>query len=870
MRARTAASENSGRLRVLAHLLRSVTWPHWADHRLRTALTVVGVSLGVSTVIGVTDVSESVLQSFRQMVRTVAGASDLEVTSVGAGVPEELVTAAARVAGVQAAAGLVEAFISLADQPDASLYVLGIDFLGSPVWQHQVPRDAIDMADELVFVARPDSVIVTQQFARRIGVELGSELRVVVPSGTRALHVRGIMRDAPVAALFDGMLAVMDLPAAQRLLDRDGRLDRIGVQLMPEALAPAVRAELAAALGPGIDVAAPETRGRQCEQLLFSLRSMLFVASSLAVIVGVFIVYQTVAVSVQQRRREFALLNTIGVRRRTLVQLCLAEIAALATAGAAVGWVGGRLLGRVASGLVGETASEIWLRLDVNHPAHSALGAMAGIAIGLVTAIASAYVAARATLSAPTVEALRPASVEIDTPAGLCRAVVTAMLLVGVTWLIVLAPSGLRFGFIVALVIVGQAVAYSAGAIIAPPLVSLAGVAALRCARRTRSLPIRLAAGNIPRSPARSGATVATIAAAIGLTVTLIGLVQSFDAAWLGWIQHHFGADLFVGSGARFRLIAGPPMGEDVAREIAAIPGVDSVEPFRVVQITLDDRPVFLEGISIGERLAHGGLAMVEGDLTAAAPALEAGAAVLLSDNLATRLGLHLGDDIDVPTPQGTRRFRVEGTFVDYLGSLDLGAVAVAQTQLMRIWGDRFANLYRVWLSPGASAAAVRRAVSGRLGNGYYVITAREFLDGVQAVLDRFFLATWALELVAALVGIIGVVNAQLATVLDRSAEIAMVRTIGVTARHVVRAVLLECGMLGALGGLCGLALGAMLGAQFVWISLRLITGWRIPFELPVLPSLATVALATFVSAAAGYVPARAAARIEARQRSVD
>src|SRR5262245_2159044 len=166
MSARIAASENSGPLRLLAHLLRTVTWPHWRGHRVRTALTVVGVSLGVTSVIGVTDVSESVLGSFRQMVRTVAGASDLEVTSVGAGVPEHLVTAAAGVSGVQAAAGLVEGFVSLADRPDESLYVLGIDFLGSPVWRHQVPREAIEMADELVFVARPDSVILTQRFAR--------------------------------------------------------------------------------------------------------------------------------------------------------------------------------------------------------------------------------------------------------------------------------------------------------------------------------------------------------------------------------------------------------------------------------------------------------------------------------------------------------------------------------------------------------------------------------------------------------------------------------------------------------------------------------------------------------------------------------
>jgi putative ABC transport system permease protein len=123
---------------------------------------------------------------------------------------------------------------------------------------------------------------------------------------------------------------------------------------------------------------------------------------------------------------------------------------------------------------------------------------------------------------------------------------------------------------------------------------------------------------------------------------------------------------------------------------------------------------------------------------------------------------------------------------------------------------------------------------------------------------------------VAALVGVIGVVNAQLASVLDRSREIAMIRTIGVSARSIVRAVILECGAIGALGGVAGALLGALLGAQALGVGLRLATGWRMPFEVPVGPILSSVVIALFVSAVAGYVPARAAARMTARQQSLD
>jgi putative ABC transport system permease protein len=164
----------------------------------------------------------------------------------------------------------------------------------------------------------------------------------------------------------------------------------------------------------------------------------------------------------------------------------------------------------------------------------------------------------------------------------------------------------------------------------------------------------------------------------------------------------------------------------------------------------------------------------------------------------------------------------------------------------------------------------VRGVVLARLGPGYYAITARQFLDAVQSVLRQFFVASWVLILVAPLVGVIGVINSQLATVVDRWTEIGMLRTIGVSRSDLTRAVVLECGAIGLLGGLCGLVLGSMLFAQFVIVTLRLLTGWRIPIEFPAAPLVAGVFAAGGIAALAGWVPARVAARPEARQQSLD
>jgi len=648
-----------------------------------------------------------------------------------------------------------------------------------------------------------------------------------------------------------------------------GRVDRIGVKVASGTSAAAVKASLAAQLGTTVAVAEPEARGEQGEKLLFSLRSMLVVAGSLAVIVGALIVYQAVAVSVQQRRRQFALFNAIGISRRTLVHLCLLEAALLALVAAGAGEMAGHWLGRFAAGIAGAATSEIWTPLEVSERVISPLGSALGLAIGVVVAVLAAFVAVRATFAVPTVEALRPAVIPLEDPPPLFRTMCVAAFLIAATWVIVFVPASARF-LVVAVIIGSQLFAYAAMTILGPAIVSGVGTWLARWGGPTRLLWIRLAAHSLPRTPRRTGMTVAAIAAAIGMTVSLSGLVRSFENSWASWIDQHFASDLFVGSGGRVRLLAGPPMGPTVRERLLHTPGVASVEPFRVTRTQLAGEPVFLQGISVADRLAHGGLEMVQGTLEQAAPELDDGRGVLLSENLAYRLGLHRGEDLHLRTPTGPRLFRVEGIFVDYLGSLDLGAVAVSTEQLAKVWDDRFANLFRLWVLPGASIQEVRHGVLERLGRGYYAITAGEFRSALQGIWRQFFVVTWLLVAVAMLVAVIGIVNAQLATVLDRSSEIAMLRTIGVSRSDISRCILLECAVQGALGAVSGLALGTMLSAQFVTVSMRLPTGGRLASDLPFVPLLAVAVLAVGVSALAGWMPARVAGLVAPTQHSLD
>jgi putative ABC transport system permease protein len=491
----------------------------------------------------------------------------------------------------------------------------------------------------LVFVSRPRSVVVSRAFALRLGLGLGDRLRLTVPGGVRTLRVRGFLDDVRAARLFGGSLAVMDLPAAMRFLGRESSIDRILVRLKDGADLGTVSERLAEMLGPAAEVGTPEGRGEQAEKLIASLRAMLATASFLGLILGGFIVYHTVSVAVSQRRRQFALANAVGISRRILRRVCIVETLSIAAVGVLAGLALGHVLGGLMAPLAGSAASAVWLPMDAVQHALSPPEVAVASLMGILAALAAAAVAVRLTFRAPTVEALRPLGegsgdekirpwvVALGVP-GLAAGVVLGLL-----------PAGVPVSFLIIAVDFVDAAGMLAAACLAPGFVFAAGWLVHRLTSRTRVLPLRLAAIHLPRAPASGGATAATIAAAIAVASALAILVQSFQSAWLHWIEQHFAADLFVGGGSSVRLLAGPPIGPNVMATIRSVEGVASVEPFRVFHIRLGDRTVFLQGISVADRLTRGGLPMVEGTLEAAAEDLEAGTAVLLSGPSAARKG---------------------------------------------------------------------------------------------------------------------------------------------------------------------------------------------------------------------------------------
>jgi len=328
-------------------LLRLISWPYARKHLLRCLLTMAGIVLGVGVFVGMRTANKSVMAAFNQTIDRIAGAAQLQVTAGDAGFDEDILDKIRQIPEVQAAAPVIEATISTGQN---NLLVLGVDMLGDRNIRNydlEGSEDAID--DPLVFLAQPDSLMVTKKFAEERKLAVNSKLPMRTMQGDQVFTVRGIMKPGGLASAFGGDLAVMDIYAAQKMFGRGPKFDRIDIALQEGTSLDDATRKVQTLLGAGFQVEPPSSRGQQFESTsrMYALASN--ITSVFALFIGMFIIYNTFAIAVTERRSEIGILRALGATRGQIRTLFLTESAIAGLAGTCVGVLFGIAMARAMS-----------------------------------------------------------------------------------------------------------------------------------------------------------------------------------------------------------------------------------------------------------------------------------------------------------------------------------------------------------------------------------------------------------------------------------------------------------------------------------------------------------------------------------------
>jgi putative ABC transport system permease protein len=336
-------------------LLRLISWPYFRRHVLRTALTTAGIVLGVAVFVGMHTANQSVLFAFSRTVDRIAGKTELQVTAGETGFDEEVLEKVQTAGSVRVAVPVIEAVVDSNIRGQGSLLVLGIDMTGDRSlrdYDLESGEDAV-VDDPLVFLAQPDSIMLAKEFAERNQLAIGSRLTLGTVEGEKRFTVRGVMKSSGLTSAFGGSLAIMDIYAAQKMFGRGRKFDRVDLALKPGYTIAAAEQQLGAMLGPGFQVEPPSGRGRQFEAMLAAYSMMVGISSLFALFIGMFIIYNSFAIAVTERRAEIGILRALGATRRQIRWLFLGESAVTGVVGSLGGLAFGVLIARGIAASIG-------------------------------------------------------------------------------------------------------------------------------------------------------------------------------------------------------------------------------------------------------------------------------------------------------------------------------------------------------------------------------------------------------------------------------------------------------------------------------------------------------------------------------------
>ena len=546
-------------------LFRLLSWPYLRRHLLRWTLTLAGIVLGVAVFVAMHTANRSIFSAFDKTVDQIAGSTQLQVSAGEFGFPESVLDRVQSVTEVGVAVPVIEATVETKISGQGSLLILGIDMTGDRNLRDYELKDADEaiIDDPLVFLAQPDSLMITREFAERNKFEVNSKIPLMTIEGDKRFTVRGIMSSAGMAQAFGGNLAVMDIYAAQQVLGRGRRFDRIDVRARDGVTADQCQAALKAALGGGFEVEPPSARGRHFEALLASYSTATTISSLFALIVGMFIIYNSFAIAVTQRRSEIGIIRALGATRGQVQKLFFFESVAAGLIGSVLGAALGILMAWVLAAYMStvlEQAAGVAQR--VTEVAVDPMLIAAGIVIGLGTSVFAAWIPARSAARVDPVQALQKGKYQVLSAGENRRrrwmALAAGLMSLGCLFISYSKPF-FYAGYILMIV---------TGLLLAPALTLLLSKILRPILKWLLPAEGTLAADSLVQSPRRTSATVSALMLSLAMVVGFGGFAHSFYTSVGEWMDNALNPDFFVSASANLvaRSITFP-------REVGALTG---------------------------------------------------------------------------------------------------------------------------------------------------------------------------------------------------------------------------------------------------------------------------------------------------------
>ena len=651
-----------------------------------------------------------------------------------------------------------------------------------------------------------------------------------------------------------------DIAEVQQAFNRYGHLDEIFVFLDPKQDFEAAEREIRASLPPGYELEKPGARSEENRRMLRAFRWNLRVLSYISLVVGAFLIYNTISISVVRRRTEIGILRALGTSRPAIFLLFLSEAILLGLTGSALGLILGRFMAQATVGLISQTVSALYTSSRPGPIALTWISVIEAIAAGTALAIFSSAAPAREAMRVTPSEAMSRGAREHQAHLHAKRDALIAAFLAA---LALLASQEQPidgkpiWGYLATLLSIGVAAFLS-------PLIVLAIVRGLRgLARRLFQAPGLLAGRSLTASLARSSIVVGALATAIAMMISVAIMVGSFRETVVLWLDTQLRADLYVAPAGPSGAGVIPPLPREVPGIAAQVPGVADTDVLYALEVHYGPDRSTLGGVDTDVLRRYGHLRFLsgEGGRDTALASLPGRDRVIISEPFANKHNLHTGDALMLNLGAQSPTFHIAGIYYDY--SSDRGFVMLDRSTLLKYLPGQPPTNLAVYLAPHTDTSQVQQQLRKALAAYAVNIAPNAALRrAAMVVFDRTFAITWALEGVAIIVAMLGAANSLLALVLDRRRDLGLLQYLGAAGGQIRRMILVEAGFLGLMAAALGLALGSALSLLLIYVINKQSFGWTIQFHPPVTLVSGALLLVWSFTVLAGLYPARVASRL--------
>ena len=829
---------------------------YFARHPLLTLLNVVGIALGVTVFLSIQIVNHSALESFRASVDVVAGKANLEVVGDGLRFDEKAYPIVVNDPDVAAATPTVEDVAGLADFPGEYVQVLGIDiFSNAPLRTFELHDGQDQKPDVVDFLRDPRVIAITKNLCRRLGLKIGDTLRVQTQNGIKPFRIGFLLEfgeDAPGA---DEHLAVMDIASAQEDFQHVGKLSRISALVRPGIAFGALTARLRRELPPGTVVQSPDRRNRQVDRMLGAFQLNLSALSLISLLVGMFLIYNTVATAVVRRRFEIGVLRALGLSNGQVQILFMAEALVLGVIGLIFGLIFGVLMASQLIGAVSQTITSIYILTSIQTLFISPWAVLAAMILCLGAVLVAAWFPAREAARISPVAALSVGHTEDESRRSTRRWLMLGFALILLAAVIArisltIGPAWLSFGCAL--------FALLSFAFFVPSLCQL-----FSRHIRPHGVMARIAFGHFGQSLHRNSVAIASLVVALAMVVGISTMIYSFRITVQDWLNRSIQADLLIAPAANLLVGNRTVIQPEVERIVAALPHI-TYDSFRELRVQFQGDLVKLGTVRLAVTRNIEKLDFQQGNSRDAFDAAIHDEAAIVSQPFYHRYHLGLGDTLTLDTPSGRHDFKIAGVYIDY--TTEGGVILFDWKTYEKYWRDSSVNGIGIYIDKGSNVtpAQIENILRPKLApyGNYLIKSNRELRQQVFRIFDQTFSVTYVLQTIGIVVSGLGIFLSLTILVTERRREISILRAVGASQGQIQALVLWEAAIIGLLGSLVGIAAGLVLAAILSYVINVSFFGWTIAWATPWSFLLALPFLVIGAALVAGYGPARQAAHL--------